>query len=51
MSEKETTTESQKAEVIYLGIDTHVEKHVVVRKIDGFTKSARSKLQITKQAH
>ena len=35
MSEKEITTEYKKAEVIYLGIDTHIEKHVVARKIDG----------------
>jgi len=35
MSETKITQNTEKAEVIYLGIDTHVEKHVVVRKIDG----------------
>jgi len=35
MSKKEITQKTEKANVIYLGIDTHAAKHVVVRKMDG----------------
>ena len=37
MSKTAKAEEDQKAEVIYIGIDAHLEKYVVVRQIDGLT--------------
>ena len=37
MSESKKTEAIEKAEVIYLGIDAHLEKYVVVRQFDALT--------------
>lgn len=37
MSENKKTESTEKSEVIYLGIDTHLEKYVVVRQFDALT--------------
>ena len=37
MSESKKTEATEKAEVIYLGIDAHLEKYVVIRQFDALT--------------
>ena len=37
MSEIKKSEAAEKAEVIYLGVDAHLEKYVVVRQLDGLT--------------
>ncbi len=37
MSEENKAEEESKAEVIYIGIDAHLEKYVVVRQVDGLS--------------